>query len=54
VKVFSLPSVDHAEYGRHIDLGVKGEPGAVEGAYVQLMDGLRALGVKLGPEMVRK
>jgi hypothetical protein len=24
VKVFSLPSVDHPQYGRHIELGVKG------------------------------
>ena len=24
VKVFSLPSVDHPQYGRHIDLGVSG------------------------------
>jgi molybdopterin-biosynthesis enzyme MoeA-like protein len=24
VKVFSLPSVDHPEYGRHIDLGGQG------------------------------
>ena len=30
VKVFSLPSVDHPEYGRHIDLGVKGDPALVE------------------------
>jgi hypothetical protein len=27
VKVFSLPSVDHPEFGRHIELGVKGLPG---------------------------
>ena len=27
-KVFSLPSVDHPEYGRHIELGVKGEVAA--------------------------
>jgi molybdopterin-biosynthesis enzyme MoeA-like protein len=53
VRVFSLPSVDHAEYGRHIDLGVKGEPAAVEPAYHQLLDGLRGLGVRLGPELVR-
>ena len=26
VKVFSLPSVDHPQYGRHIELGVKGTP----------------------------
>ena len=24
VRVFSLPSVDHPEWGRHIELGVKG------------------------------
>ena len=53
VKVFSLPSVDHPQYGRHIDLGVKGEPGQVEPAYAQLMQGLHKLGVKLGPELVR-
>jgi molybdopterin-biosynthesis enzyme MoeA-like protein len=53
VKVFSLPSVDHPQYGRHIDLGVKGEPAAVEPAYGQLLAGLRELGVKLGPELVR-
>lgn len=53
VKVFSLPSVDHPEYGRHIDLGVKGGPGAVEPAYAALVAGLRALGVRLGPELVR-
>lgn len=53
VKVFSLPSVDHAEYGRHIDLGVKGEPADVEPAYQLLLGGLRQLGVKIGPELVR-
>lgn len=53
VKVFSLPSVDHPEYGRHIDLGVKGSPGAVEPAYASLLAGLGALGVRLGPELVR-
>jgi molybdopterin-biosynthesis enzyme MoeA-like protein len=53
VKVFSLPSVDHPQYGRHIDLGVKGDPQRVEPAYLHLLDGLRKLGVKLGPELVR-
>jgi molybdopterin-biosynthesis enzyme MoeA-like protein len=53
VKVFSLPSVDHPQWGRHIDLGVKGEPAAVETAYVQLLAALRLLGAKLGPELVR-
>jgi molybdopterin-biosynthesis enzyme MoeA-like protein len=53
VKVFSLPSVDHPQYGRHIDLGVKGAPESVEPAYRQLLAGLGALGVRLGPELVR-
>ena len=53
VKVFSLPSVDHPTYGRHIDLGVKGDPGAVEPAYLSLVDGLKAMKVRLGPELVR-
>jgi molybdopterin-biosynthesis enzyme MoeA-like protein len=53
VKVFSLPSVDHPQWGRHIDLGVKGDPAAVDLAYPQLLAGLNALGVKLGPELVR-
>lgn len=53
VKVFSLPSVDHPTLGRHIDLGVKGAPEAVDQAYPLLITGLQALGVKLGPELVR-
>lgn len=53
VKVFSLPSVDHPQWGRHIDLGVKGEPAVVEPAYQQLLAGLHALKVQLGPELVR-
>lgn len=53
VKVFSLPSVDHPQWGRHIDLGVKGDPVAVDAAYPELVAGLKALGVKLGPELVR-
>jgi hypothetical protein len=53
VKVFSLPSVDHPQWGRHIDLGVKGDPVAVEAAYPELVAGLKALGAQLGPELVR-
>ena len=53
VKVFSLPSVDHPEYGRHIELGVKGAPAAVAGAYAALRAGLQALQARLGPELVR-
>lgn len=53
VKVFSLPSVDHPQYGRHIDLGVKGAPADVEAAFPVLRAGLLALGAQLGPELVR-
>ena len=53
VKVFSLPSVDHPTWGRHIDLGVKGAPAEVEPAYRTLLDGLAVLKVRLGPELVR-
>jgi molybdopterin-biosynthesis enzyme MoeA-like protein len=53
VKVFSLPSVDHPQYGRHIDLGVKGRPELVEPAYARLVAGLKTFGVHLGPELVR-
>ncbi len=53
IKVFSLPSVDHPQYGRHIELGVKGTPAAVAAAYAALMAGLPQFNVKLGPELVR-
>lgn len=53
IKVFSLPSVDHPEWGRHIELGVKGEPGRLDAAYRMLLDGLDAHGAKRGPELVR-
>lgn len=43
VKVFSLPSVDHPQRGRHIELGVKGEPSAVAVAYDALVAGLQAM-----------
>jgi len=54
IKVFSLPSVDHPEYGRHIELGVKGRPELVIQAYPALLAGLRSFEVKLGPELVQK
>ena len=41
IKVFSLPSVDHPTYGRHIELGVKGRPEATVPAYAALLAGLR-------------
>jgi len=53
IKVFSLPSVDHAEHGRHIELGVKGDAERIGPAYAQLLSGLHAFGARLGPEMVR-
>ena len=53
VKVFSLPSVDHPEWGAHIELGVKGECMDVEEAFRTLMGGLRERHARLGPEMVR-
>ena len=53
VKVFSLPSVDNPQYGRHIELGVKGAPADTEAAYGVLLAGLRAQNAKLGPELVR-
>ena len=52
VKVFSLPSVDHPQWGRHIELGVKGQV-SVDGAFLALKSGLEALGCKFGTEMVR-
>jgi hypothetical protein len=53
IKIFSLPSVDHPTYGRHIELGVKGVPDAVNKAYPAMLAGLHKLDTKLGPEMVR-
>jgi len=53
VRIFSLPSVDHPQHGRHIELGVKGQAALVEQAYSDLRRGLSALGVQTGPEMVR-
>lgn len=53
VKVFSLPSVDHPVHGRHIELGVKGEPAPVADAFQALILGLKGFGAELGPEMVR-
>ncbi len=54
VKVFSLPCVDeqHA-HGRHIELGVKGPADVAEDAFVVLRQGLGALAVRCGPELVR-
>jgi len=53
VKVFSLPSVDHPDYGSHIDLGVKGAPEQVAPAYADLRAWLEPFGLRYGPEIVR-
>ena len=52
IKVFSLPSVDHPTYGRHIELGVKGVSD-LTAAYAALRAGLEQFGARLGPELVR-
>ncbi len=52
-KVFSLPSVDHPVHGRHIELGVKGDPGVIDKAYPALLLGLGKFKAELGPELVR-
>ena len=53
VKIFSLPSVDHPQWGRHIELGVKGSAALLDAAYRAMLEGLAAHGAKLGPELVR-
>ena len=53
VKVFSLPSVDDPQHGRHIELGVKGDAALLDAAYADLLRGLAIHGVRLGPELVR-
>src|SRR5471032_1633711 len=46
VKVFSLPSVGDAHTRRHIELGVKGEPGQTAEAYAQMCAELQRLQVE--------
>jgi molybdopterin-biosynthesis enzyme MoeA-like protein len=53
IKVFSLPSVSHPQWGAHIELGVKGTPELLSAAYAGLLAGLHRQAAKLGPEMVR-
>lgn len=53
VRVFSLPSVDHPQWGRHIELGVKGAADALGAPFEMLRQGALAQGAELGPEMVR-
>ena len=49
VKVFSLPSVDHPEWGRHIELGVKGDPAAARGGLRSAARGARKRGRRARP-----
>lgn len=49
VKVFSLPSVGDANTRRHIELGVKGEPGQTAQAFLQLCGELDKLNVEYRP-----
>jgi molybdopterin-biosynthesis enzyme MoeA-like protein len=54
IRVFSLPCVDERHvHGRHIELGVKGPGELSDEAFVVLRQGLEALSVRLGPELVR-
>ena len=53
IKVFSLPSVDDAQWGRHIEVGVKGEPQRVEAAFASLRQGLVDLRADIRTETVR-
>ena len=53
IKVFSLPSVDHPDYGPHIELGVKGPAQAVPAAYADLRAWLQPLALRYGPEITR-
>ena len=53
VRVFSLPSVDHPEHGRHIELGVKGAPAQADAAYADLRAWLQPFALSYGPELVR-
>jgi molybdopterin-biosynthesis enzyme MoeA-like protein len=53
IKVFSLPSVDHPQWGRHIELGVKGDADSMAAAFARMRNGLVELGAELGPELVR-
>ena len=53
IKVFSLPSVDHPEWGRHIELGVKGDAGRLDAGLRGPARRPERIGAKLGPELVR-
>jgi molybdopterin-biosynthesis enzyme MoeA-like protein len=49
VRVFSLPSVGDARTRRHIELGVKGEPGQVNAAWAEMCAALERMGAETQP-----
>jgi len=49
VRVFSLPSVGDAHTRRHIELGVKGDPGQVEAAWTDMCVELERMGAEVQP-----
>lgn len=53
IKVFSLPSVDHPQWGRCIELGVKGDAAQLMPAYDALKQGAIQFGAHISTEMVR-
>jgi molybdopterin-biosynthesis enzyme MoeA-like protein len=53
VKVFSLPSVDHPRWGRHIELGVKGAAAQLDAAYAALKQGVLQHGAVISTEIVQ-
>ncbi len=52
VRVFSLPSVDHPQWGRHIEIGVKSAADPLA-AFAELRARLEQFGARLGPDLVR-
>lgn len=54
IKIFSLPSVNDPDHGRHIELGVKGEPVHVQPAWDALLLGLQGFEADLGPVLQRR
>lgn len=53
VKIFSLPSVDHPEYGVHIELGIKGETALLDAPWDDLKRSLSQWPIQIGPELQR-
>jgi hypothetical protein len=45
--------VDHPQWGRHIELGVKGPELSAQAAFEELKQGLAPFNLQFGPEMVR-